>query len=140
MRTFFIAVIMSCVLYDLEAQSAWYGERSVALEDSTWNSSEWISAVNAPVMKDVVDDTKNCRAADGASWFYSEFQNEKKVTSAVWMTTGLGVYELYVNGNLIGEEILKPGFTHPLKTRSSFTYDVTDVFKSGAGAVNVLSA
>lgn len=140
MRTFFIAVIMSCVLYDLEAQSAWYGERTVALEDSTWNSSEWISAVNAPVMKDVVDDTKNCRAADGASWFYSEFLNEKKVTSAVWMTTGLGVYELYVNGNLIGEEILKPGFTHPLKTRSSFTYDVTDVFKSGAGAVNVLSA
>lgn len=140
MRTFFIAVIMSCVLYDLEAQSAWYGERTVALEDSTWNSSEWISAVNAPVMKDVVDDTKNCRAADGASWFYAEFRNEKKVSSAVWMTTGLGVYDLYVNGNLIGEEILKPGFTHPLKTKLSFTYDVTEVFKAGVGAVNILSA
>lgn len=57
-----------------------------------------------------------------------------------WMTTGLGVYEIYVNGKLVGDEILKPGFTHYEKTKLSFTYDVTGCFKTASGDENVLSA
>lgn len=116
------------------------GSRTIALDGKLWAKSKWISAVNAPVMNDVVNDNENCRAADGASWFLSETRNEKGVKSAVWMCTGLGVFDVFVNGNLIGEEVLKPGFTHAKKTRYSFTYDVTDVFKTDAGAVNQLSA
>lgn len=56
------------------------------------------------------------------------------------MTTGLGVYEIYVNGKLVGDEILKPGFTHYEKTKLSFTYDVTGCFKTASGDENVLSA
>ena len=85
------------------------GKRAGALDASAWDVSEWISVVDAPV-KDASDN--NDRAADGASWFLSTVQNGKKVTSAVWMTAGLGVYDLYVNGALVGEEVLKPGFTH----------------------------
>ena len=55
------------------------------------------------------------------------------------MTTGLGVYELYLNGQVVGEEILKPGFTHYGKTKRSFTYDVTDAINSASGAENVLA-
>ena len=55
------------------------------------------------------------------------------------MTTGLGVYELYVNGKLIGEEILKPGFTHPYKTKRSFTYEVSNALSKQAGAENVFA-
>ena len=55
------------------------------------------------------------------------------------MTTGLGVYELYVNGKLIGDEILKPGFTHYAKTKRSFTYDITQAISTQAGAENVLA-
>ena len=57
------------------------------------------------------------RAADGTSWFMSTVKNDKKVSRALWMTTGLGVYEIYVNGKLVGDEILKPGFTHYEKTK-----------------------
>ena len=124
----------------LSAQTMSAGKRTVALDGKLWAKSKWISAVNAPVMNDIVNDNENCRAADGASWFLTEIRNEKKVKSAVWMCTGLGVFDVFVNGNLIGEEVLKPGFTHAKKTRYSFTYDVTDVFKIGAGAVNQLSA
>ena len=56
------------------------------------------------------------------------------------MTSGLGIYELYVNGTRIGEEALKPGFTHVKKTRRSFTYDVTECFKKGEGEKNFLAA
>ncbi len=55
------------------------------------------------------------------------------------MTAGLGVYTLYVNGNIIGQEVLKPGFTHHGKTKLSFTYDVTDAIQRKAGAENILS-
>ncbi len=110
-----------------------------ALDDSAWSCSEWISVVDAPVVEGEVKGGSNYLAADGASWFLSEVTNEKKVTSAVWMTTGLGVYELYVNGKPVGEEVLKPGFTHYEKTKYSFTYDVTDAFAKNAGALNQLS-
>ncbi|MCI2107940.1 MAG: glycoside hydrolase family 78 protein [Bacteroidales bacterium] len=112
------------------------GQKTDALDASAWNASKWISAVDAQV----VHGTNDGRAADGSSWFVSTVKNEKKVTSAKWMTAGLGVYELYLNGKPVGNEFLKPGFTHYAKTKRSFTYDVTDAFNAKAGAENVLSA
>ena len=114
------------------------GNKIEALDASLWNESEWISAVDAPVYAGKVED--GARAADGASWFVRKIENKGKVVSAKWMTTGLGVYELYVNGMPIGEEALKPGFTHVKKTRRSFTYDVTPAFKKGEGDINFLAA
>ena len=112
------------------------GTRAEALDASAWEASTWISAVDAPV----ITERKNDRAADGASWFVSTVKNEQAVTSAKWMTTSLGVYEIYVNGQSVGTEFLKPGFTDVRKTRRSFTYDITDAFKTAANAENVLSA
>ena len=112
------------------------GVRTDALDAAAWDASSWISAADAPV----VTDRGAQRAADGASWFVSTVRDERKVVSARWMTTGLGVYELYINGRPVGTEFLKPGFTHPRKTRRSFTYDITDAFKTGSGAENVLAA
>ena len=107
-----------------------------ALDDSAWEASKWISVVDAPIISD-----RNIeRAADGANWFLSTVKNEQKVTSAKWMTAGLGVFQLYLNGRPVGQEFLKPGFTNPFKTKLSFTYDITDAFKCKAGAENVLSA
>lgn len=109
-----------------------------ALDDSAWAQSEWISVADAPVVTEKVQD--GSRAADGANWFVTTIKNEKRVAKAKWMTTALGVYDIYVNGTLIGQEVLKPGFTHYAKTKRSFTYDITNVFQTGANAENILSA
>ena len=114
------------------------GKKCDALNASAWSQSQWISVVNAPIVEGRAD--KAVRAADGASWFMATVKNEKQVTSAKWMTTGLGIYELYLNGQLVGEEVLKPGFTHYQKTRRSFTYDITEAFHTKTGAENILSA
>lgn len=114
------------------------GQKTTALDASAWEVSEWISAANAPIAKGRAD--KIIRAADGASWFVSTVKNEKEVTSAKWMTAGLGVFELYLNGQPIGEEILKPGFTHYAKTKRSFTYDITEAFKKQKEGENTLAA
>ena len=113
--------------------------RADALDNSAWNSSQWISVVDAPVVQGIIYDNGNGRSADGANWFLSTVKNGKKVTRARWMTTALGVYELYVNGQPIGEEVLKPGFTHHDKTKISFTYDVTAAFNTQADAENTLA-
>ena len=127
-----LALVVAC------KRDAAAGQRTDALDNSAWEASCWISAADAPVfMGRVVDGS---RAADGASWFVSYVTNEAKVVSAKWMTAGLGVYSLYVNGVQIGEEFLKPGFTHYAKTKLSFTYDITGAMLRKPGAVNVLSA
>lgn len=119
------------------APASFVGSLTDALDDSAWESSAWISAPDAQVVTGTIYD--GTRSADGASWFVATVRNGGKVASAKWMTTGLGVYELYLNGQVVGEEILKPGFTHYGKTKRSFTYDVTDAINSASGAENVLA-
>ena len=113
------------------------GQKTETLPSEAWEVSKWISAADAPVVTDIIKD--GSRAADGSSWFLSTVKNGKKVASAKWITAGLGVYELYVNGKPIGEEFLKPGFTHSTKTKRTFTYDVTEALKLNSGAENILS-
>ena len=104
------------------------------LDDSAWEHSRWISVADAPVISGPIGAGE--RAADGASWFVAEVSPSRKVESARWMTTGLGVYQLYVNGEMIGREVLKPGFTHFMKTKIAYTYDITDILRKN----NVLAA
>ena len=78
-----VMVIVSCAGNDVA------GVRTDALDDALWNASEWISASDADVVTGRISG-RNWRAADGASWFVSEVENDKKVVSAVWMTTALG--------------------------------------------------
>ena len=115
------------------------GSLTDALDTKAWDASQWISAKDAPVVKGPVQGA-NERAADGASWFLATIKNEQKVVAAKWMTAGLGVYDLYVNGKRVGQEVLKPGFTHYAKTKRSFTYDITDMLVAKAGAENTLAA
>ena len=105
------------------------GSRTDALDSKLWDQSKWISVVDAPVVTGAIGGA-NERAADGASWFLTTMKNEKAVSSVKWMTAGLGVYQLYVNGQIVGKEILKPGFTHYEKTKRSFTCDITDAFST----------
>ena len=123
----------------LNGRSQTHGQRTLPLDNSAWECSEWISVADAPVVTGPIT-PDNERAADGSAWFVARLHNDKDVVSARWMTTGLGVYELYVNGLRIGSEVLKPGFTHYAKTKRSFTYDITGVILSGKGADNTFAA
>ena len=126
-------VAVGCCCGDKE----YVGTRVEALDASAWGVSKWISVVDAPVVPKV---PKVVRAADGAAWFVSTLKNEKKVVKATWMTAGLGVYELYVNGKRVGDDFLKPGYTSATKTKYSFTYDISEAFVAATGAENTLAA
>ena len=134
----FRSVILAAGAVALVLSASAEGRRVAALDDGAWASSAWISATNAPVVGEA--EMKAWRAAGGTSWFVGSATNRKRLRRAKWMTAGLGVYEVYVNGRRIGEDFLKPGFTHAAKTKYAYTYDVTDAMKTGAGERNVFAA
>ena len=131
------ALALAVVSCGKPASSNQNGVLTDPLDNSAWNVSQWISVVDAPIAKGPALD--GYKSAPGSNWFLSTVTNEKKVTKAVWMTAGLGVYDLFVNSQLVGKEVLKPGFTHYAKTKRSFTYDITDMFQKNPGEENVLS-
>ena len=72
------------------------------------------------------------RAADGTSWFARTFTNAADVASAKWTVAGLGVFDVFVNGERVGDDFLKPGYTHFAKTKYSFSYDVAGLMNRAA--------
>lgn len=107
------------------------------LSASDWRGTEWIAVQGATseVTKEI---SKDNLSVPGTSCFAKRLNLGKDVVEAMWTVTGQGVFEAYVNGVRIGDDFLKPGFTHVLKTRHAFTYDVTPLI-SGKGT-DVFSA
>lgn len=66
-----------------------------------------------------------------------EWQLRKPVQEAFVYITGLGYYELYLNGEKVGDHVLDPGTTNYNKRVLYETYDVTDYLQSGHNAIGV---
>jgi alpha-L-rhamnosidase len=70
--------------------------------------------------------------------FRHEFQVEKKVRRARLFISGLGLYELRLNGEKVGHSVLTPSKTDFRKRILYDTYDVTSELKSGTNALGVM--
>jgi len=103
-----------------------------------WKGTEWIAVPGQTVLS-ADNAPKNERSAPGTSCFVKALDLGKNVKEAYWTVTGQGVFEAYVNGARVGNDFLKPGFTHVFKTRHAFTYDVTGLLAKGSGE-NVFAA
>lgn len=63
--------------------------------------------------------------------------NKKKVISAVAFISGLGHFELSVNGRKIGDHFLDPGWSKYDKSSLYVTFDVTNQLRNGENVVGV---
>lgn len=84
------------------------------LEPETWTAS-WIT------MK---DETKK-EGSLPAHYYRNEFSSSKKISSARVYVTSLGLYELFLNGKKVGDQLFTPGWTSYNKRIQYQTYDVT---------------
>ncbi len=64
--------------------------------------------------------------------------NGKPVKSARVYATALGVYELYLNGKRIGEDLFAPGWTNYHKRLQVQTYDVTSMLINGTNTLGAV--
>jgi alpha-L-rhamnosidase len=122
-----------------------YGGPSVfemgLLERSDWGGA-WISLGEGPLQEvdpptgDEYDDVGPGLAP--SPYLRKEFRLEKPVRRARLYATARGVYEPYVNGERVGEDVLAPGWTDYRKRVQYQTYDVTELLAEGRNALGAV--
>ncbi len=70
--------------------------------------------------------------------FRKDFREEGDIDSASINICGLGHYELYINGQKIGDRFLSPGWTYYQKRCFYNSYDITAFLKKGDNAVGAI--
>lgn len=73
-----------------------------------------------------------------APYFRKAFDTGKPIRSARAYIAVAGLYELYINGERIGDHRLDPAFTRFDKRTLYVTYDVTQQLQQGANAIGVI--
>ena len=67
-----------------------------------------------------------------------EFVLEKKIKSARVYITSLGLYEMFLNGRRVGDQLFTPGWTSYNKRLQYQTYDITLLLRQGKNAAGVI--
>lgn len=73
-----------------------------------------------------------------ARYYRKEFQSTKQIKHATASIIGLGLYELFINGKKVGNDVLAPTATDYTKNVKYNTYDVTEHIKTGKNAVGTI--
>ncbi len=113
--------------------------------EAGWNTagfddSKWVAAkVLGPAGMAPWNDTRvpeNRRLA--ARYLRKEFSVDKKISRATVSFCGLGLSELYLNGEKVGDAVLSPAFAQYDKREFYVTYDVTENLQRGGNALGVI--
>ncbi len=103
------------------------------LNDSDWKA-KWIGLDKA-----VGDDDPNTPHRKLTSRMVrKEFAVDKKIKSATAFISGLGLFELYINGEKIGDQVLSPGLTEYNKRTFYMSFDVTENLQENKNAIGVI--
>jgi len=103
-------------------------------DDSTWHRAEPVGSYSIAPW--------NCHLAKKEQHNLSILRREVEITKPVEKAfvhiCGLGAYELYLNGEKVGDQVLDPGWTNYRKTCFYSTYEVTGLLTKGCNAFAVM--
>ena len=88
------------------------------LEPELWKAS-WITLPNEPESED----------SKPAQYYRNEFSTSKNIKSARAYVTSHGLYQLFLNGDKVGDQLFTPGWTSYKKRLQYQTYDVTEMLQ-----------
>ncbi|MBC7784757.1 MAG: family 78 glycoside hydrolase catalytic domain [Burkholderiales bacterium] len=111
------------------------------LASADWEPARWISSIpeSASPAAAVSTIARGKAAKQPASMIARrEFNCADRIVRAVVFVSGLGHYELSINGAKVGDELLAPGWTNYRKTVLYETFDVTRQLQSGANAIALI--
>ena len=109
-----------------------------------WNNKNRASSWSAPAFWEMgildkaawtasyiaMDDITTEKKSHPAQYFRNEFKTSKPIKSAKVQVTALGLYELYLNGKKVGNDLFTPGYTTYNKRLQYQTYDVTNMLQT----------
>ncbi|RKD92456.1 alpha-L-rhamnosidase [Mangrovibacterium diazotrophicum] len=73
-----------------------------------------------------------------APYFRKEFEAGKKIKSARVYVAAAGLFELYLNGEKVGDHVLDPAYTRFDRRNLYVTFDVTKQLQNGKNAIGIL--
>lgn len=73
-------------------------------------------------------------------YYRREFEARSGIRRAVVYATALGIYELHINGERVGDALFAPGWSDYRERVYYNTYDVTGLAKTGANAIGAIVA
>ena len=98
-----------------------------------WKSTRWIG-----YEKLSKDDSISQYARLSARYLRKEINLKKQVKNAKVYIMGMGLYELYINGNKIGDQVLAPVPTDYTKNVKYNVFDVTSQLKEGKNMLGTI--
>lgn len=117
-----------------------------AVQKDTWDNARWIglekiedSLVVVPGIHGSKRRLKNKYTKRSiAPLFRKTFKVNKTIEKATINISGLGHYELYINGKKVGDRFLTPGWTLYQKRTFYNTFNVTELLISGKNAIGAI--
>lgn len=113
-----------------------------------WDHAKWIgyeelpdSMIQVPGVhsgEDKGPDKNKAKQRPVIPLFRKTFKTDRTVKSALIFISGLGQYELTINGKKAGDNFLAPGWTYYDKRALYNTYDITDLLHKGDNAIGVI--
>lgn len=70
----------------------------------------------------------------------NEFSTDVDIQKARLYVTARGVFQAFINGQRIGDDVLTPGWTPYQKRVETITYDVKDILQTGENAIGIILA
>ncbi len=115
-------------------------------QNDTWENAKWIG------LEKIEDSLKLVPGIHGfkrslknkytkrstVPLFRKVFIVNKTVDKATINISGLGHYELYINGNKVGDRFLSPGWSYYEKHTLYNTFDITELIKKGENAIGTI--
>lgn len=114
------------------------------LDNSDWQNAQWIGyekMQDSLLLVPAVHMNGPKRWNNGKNIlpiFRKEFQTKKTIKQATIYISGLGHFELSINGKKVGDHFLDPGWTKYDKHALYVTFDITQHLKQGANAIGVM--
>lgn len=114
----------------------WSGARWIGYEELE-DTMRVVPGVHSPDKKKIPAGRVVKRAV--VPLFRKEFTADKKIVQALAFVSGLGQYEMLVNGKKAGQGFLTPGWTYYDKRVLYNTYDITPLLQQGRNALGLIA-
>lgn len=110
------------------------GWELLSFDDSAWSSIRIVTELEVKPWEEIGEKAR-CLPA---RMLRREFSVEKQVARATAYISGLGLFELYLNGRKVGDHVLSPALTEYDKRVFYVSLDVTDQLRCGVNAAGVI--
>tara|TARA_B110000008_G_scaffold6510_1_gene6369 strand:- start:1366 stop:1824 length:459 start_codon:yes stop_codon:yes gene_type:complete len=110
------------------------------LNSRDWDGAQWIGLQahelkGNPTVQEGCPETKKILSA---RYLRRNFNVDKEIRLATATVSALGFFDLYVNGQLVGDHLLSPALTNYQFRALYVTFDISDQLKKGLNALGAV--